>query len=242
MAKSTKTSQPTAGTPPLKDSFKNGYTHIAVLLDRSGSMESIRTDIVGGFNTFLAEQQKGEGEATLTLVQFDSQNPYEVLHDTQPIGLVPRLSTETFVPRGGTPLLDAMGRLVHDVEQKVGRLKRGSRPEHVVLAIITDGQENQSQEFSREQVAGMLRKKEAAGWKVVFLSADLDAINDALAQGVAFSRSMAFDKNSRGTAEAMDALSKKLMAMRMAETSDITFDDADRAKQHLESQRGQKGK
>ncbi len=216
---------------------KKGYTHIAVLLDRSGSMESIRNDIVGGFNTFLEEQQRGEGEATLTLVQFDSQDCYEVLQDTQPLGLVPRLTRETFVPRGGTPLLDAMGRLVNDVEAKVARFKEGSRPEHVVLAVITDGQENQSREFTRAKVAEMLKAKEAEGWKVVFLSADLEAIHDAMDQGVSFARSMAFDKTAQGTADALGAFSAKLFAMRKCETSDIHFDALDRAKQEIEKRR-----
>ncbi len=235
--RSAKNKGPQASSQDKKRGFKKGYTHIAVLLDRSGSMESIRNDIVGGFNTFLEEQQRGEGEATLTLVQFDSQDPYEVLQDTQPLGLVPRLTRETFVPRGGTPLLDAMGRLVNDVEAKVARLKEGSRPEHVVLAVITDGQENQSQEFTRAKVAEMLKAKEDQGWKVVFLSADLDAINDAMDQGVSFARSMAFDKTARGTADALGAFSAKLMAMRSSEASDILFDAADRAKQDIEKRR-----
>jgi len=170
-------------------------------------------------------------------VQFDSQDPYEVLQDTQPLGLVPRLTRETFVPRGGTPLLDAMGRLVNDVEAKVARLKEGSRPEHVVLAVITDGQENQSREFTRAKVAEMLKAKEVQGWKVVFLSADLDAINDAMDQGVSFARSMAFDKTARGTADALGAFSAKLMAMRSSEASDILFDAVDRAKQDIEKRR-----
>ena len=234
--KNSKTPSATSNAP-IEHKYKEGYTHIAVLLDRSGSMESIRADIVGGFNTFLGEQQQGEGEATLTLVQFDTGNPYEVLQDTQPIGLVPRLSTETFVPRGGTPLLDAMGRLITDVEAKLARLKEKSRPEHVVLAIITDGQENQSCEFNRQQVSGMLKKKEDDGWKIVFLSADLAAINDAVADGVSFARSMAFDKTAKGTFDAMGAFSEKVMALRKSIANDIVFEEKDRAKQGIEKHR-----
>ncbi len=219
--------------------MKKNYTHIAVLLDRSGSMDSIRDDIVGGFNSFLGEQTRGEGEATLTLVQFDSQDPYEVVHNCQPIGLVPRLTRETFVPRGGTPLLDAVGRLINDQEAVLARLKKASRPEHVVVAIITDGQENASREFNRQQVAAMIKaREEKSGWKFVFLSADLAAVSDALADGVQMQRAMAFDKTSQGTADAMGALSEKLASLRARKSVDPAFDAHDREKQQNEKRRG----
>jgi len=67
------------------------HTHIAILLDRSGSMELLRDDIIGGFNAFVAQQRAVPGEATLTLVQFDSQQPYEVLHRFAPLAEVPLL-------------------------------------------------------------------------------------------------------------------------------------------------------
>jgi hypothetical protein len=58
--------------------MRQDYTHITVILDRTGSMESIRDDTIGGFNTFLKKQKTEPGTATLTLVQFDSQDPYEI--------------------------------------------------------------------------------------------------------------------------------------------------------------------
>src|SRR5580765_2982032 len=87
-------------------------SHFYVLLDRSGSMESMRADVIGGFNNLLAEQQADGPDARLTLVQFDSQDPHEVLTDALRINRVRPLSERTFVPRGGTPLLDATGRII----------------------------------------------------------------------------------------------------------------------------------
>ncbi len=78
---------------------KPDYTHMAVILDRTGSMESIRDDTIGGFNAFLNEQKQQPGKATLTLVQFDSQDPYEVIHQVKTIKEVPELTKETYVPR-----------------------------------------------------------------------------------------------------------------------------------------------
>ena len=104
--------------------MKKGYSHITILLDRTGSMESIRDDVIGGFNTFLKEQQALPGSATLTLVQFDTQDPYEVLHDFQPLAKIKPLTRKTFVPRASTPLLDGIGRGINDLEKKLGELTK----------------------------------------------------------------------------------------------------------------------
>jgi hypothetical protein len=79
--------------------MKPDYTHMAVILDRTGSMESIRDDTIGGFNAFLNEQKQQPGKATLTLVQFDSQDPYEVIHQVKTIQEVSELTKKTYVPR-----------------------------------------------------------------------------------------------------------------------------------------------
>src|ERR1043165_4100560 len=99
--------------------MKSDYTHLAVILDRTGSMESIRDDTIGGFNAFLNAQKDAPGQATLTLAQFDSQDPYEIVHHFKPLGEVPELTRETFVPRASTPLLDAIGRGINDLEKSL---------------------------------------------------------------------------------------------------------------------------
>ena len=180
--------------------MKSNYTHIAVILDRTGSMESIRDDTIGGFNAFLQQQKDTPGDATLTLVQFDSQDPYEVVHSFMEMKDVPELTRETFVPRAQTPLLDAMGRGINDLEHNLMKFGKEEKPQRVVMVIITDGQENASREFKKDQVQKMiLEKQEQMDWQFVFLSADMDAINEALAQGIQPKSAMAFSKNKEGT-------------------------------------------
>ncbi len=120
---------------------KEHSIHITVILDRTGSMESIRADTIGGFNAFLEKQQAEPGEVTLPLVQFDSQDPYEVLHRFTPIGQIPTLDRERFVPRANTPLLDALCRGINDLEQSLAMLPEAERPAKVVFAVVTDGQQ-----------------------------------------------------------------------------------------------------
>lgn len=139
--------------------MKEDCTHITVILDRTGSMESIRDDTIGGFNTFLKYQKAEPGTASLTLVQFDTQDPYEVIHHFKPIGQVPELNRETYVPRASTPLLDAIGRAINDLEQSLAKLKEEDQPSKVAVVIVTDGKENSGREFRKDQIEKMVKEK-----------------------------------------------------------------------------------
>jgi len=215
--------------------MKKDYTHIAVILDRTGSMQPIREDTIGGFNTFLNEQKNEPGFATLTLVQFDSQDPYEVIHKFKAIKEVPELTLETYVPRASTPLLDAMGRGINDLEGSLSELEEDQRPERVVMVVITDGQENASREFKKDVVQKMIREKqEKNDWQFVFLSADLDAIQDAIESGVRMQSAMAFDKNADGTAAVWESVSARISDYRAERSKDVSFNQEDRKKQDSE--------
>ena len=221
--------------------MKEDYTHIAIILDRTGSMESIRDDTIGGFNAFLNAQKAETGLATLTLVQFDSQDPYEIVHRFKPLSEIPELTRETFVPRASTPLLDAMGRGINDLEKSLSDLPETERPSRVVMVIITDGQENSSREFRKDQVGKMIREKqEKSSWQFVFLSADLDAIGDALQHGINAPSVMAHDSDSRGVGAAWASLSRSISDYRTARREDVSFNEEDRAQQESEKKRKQK--
>ncbi|MFH1037563.1 MAG: vWA domain-containing protein [PVC group bacterium] len=212
--------------------MREDYAHISIILDRTGSMESIRDDTIGGFNAFLKEQKNRPGTATLTLVQFDTQDPYEVIHDFTPIKDVPGLTRETYVPRASTPLLDAMGRGINDLEKRLRRLTEEERPGKVVMVIITDGQENSSREFSKDQVEKMIKEhEEKDGWQSVFLSADLSAIGDALDYGFQQRKAMMFDKSSRGTARVWASVSQKISEYREGAADEVSFSDEARQEQ-----------
>ncbi len=217
--------------------MKADYTHITVILDRTGSMESIRDDTIGGFNAFLTAQQEAEaGRATLSLVQFDSRDPYEVIHHFAPLAEIPPLTRETFVPRATTPLLDALGRGMNDLESRLTAL--AERPSRVVFVVITDGMENASREFSKAQVAQMIRAKQKMyDWQFVFLSADIDAVHEAEYLGVATAAAMSFDRSAAGTRGAFESLSAKLANYRSGKCDQMAFDQDDRQKQKSERKR-----
>jgi len=138
---------------------------ILAVLDRSGSMQTIAQEAIGGFNRFLAEQQDIEGEANLTLVLFDDR--VEVPVKSVPIRDVQPLTSQTFVPRGMTATYDAVGKALAELE--------ALNPEKAIVFIVTDGGENSSREFTQEAVKAKVTTAEARGWEVVFLAQNLDA-------------------------------------------------------------------
>lgn len=204
-------------------------SHITVILDRTGSMQDIRDDVVGGFNAFLAEQQAASTSATFTLVQFDSQDPYEVLHAAKDIKQVTPLTLEQYVPRASTPLYDAMGRGILDLESQLAKLLEPERPSTIIFVVVTDGAENASQEFDRAAISKLVGAKKAAGWDFVFLSADMTAFHDAGAVGIDYSTRLAFQKSTRGNDAAWAAASSKVRARVMGVAESIAFDEADRS-------------
>ena len=171
----------------MKDS-----THIAVLLDRSGSMGDIKDDAIGGFNCFLKEQKAAGANATLTLVQFDTEST-DVVHESMPILEVPDLNHQTFQPRGGTPLLDALGQTIDSTGRALAAIPEANRPNKVVFVVITDGQENSSHQHTKASVKERIdRQSSQYNWQFVFLGANQDAFDEAGAVGIAMGNAANF--------------------------------------------------
>ena len=189
--------------------MRQDLTDITLIVDRSGSMESCKSDAQGGINTFIEEQQKAEGEATLTLVQFDTN--YEFLHRGVPIKDVPEFR---LVPRGMTALLDAVGRGINEAGERLDKLAEDDRPGCVVFVIVTDGHENSSKEFSRDKVRELIERQTAEyNWQFTFLGADQKAFDEAVAMGVLPSAVATYDPNAK-SGEAYKAASSNVARMR----------------------------
>jgi len=156
------------------------------LLDRSGSMESCRQDTIDGFNTFIDSQKQFGG--TMTLCLFDDQ--FETVYEKMPIEQVPVLTEDTFVPRGGTSLHDAMGQV----------LKMELSNDAMVI-ILTDGEENSSRTYTSAHVKDLVNLKP---WKFVYLGANQDAVLAASELGIR--TSLSYDTNR--TPELFRALSQ----------------------------------
>jgi len=177
--------------------MNTNLTEIAVILDRSGSMGTIKDSTIEGFNGFVDEQKKGTGEMNLTLVQFDTE--YEVLYTRKNIQDVKCLE---FHPRGSTALYDAIGRTINTLGREIACTAPAQRPGKVLVLIITDGEENASKEFTLEKVKEMItHQTDVYKWEFLFIGANQDAVLSGASLGIRANNTMAFtvdnDSNSR---------------------------------------------
>ncbi|MCF8003033.1 MAG: hypothetical protein K9L32_02310 [Chromatiaceae bacterium] len=201
-------------------------------------MQQIRDDTIGGFNAFLIAQKAETEPALLTLVQFDSYRPYEIIHDCTPIQEVPELTDDRFMPRGMTPLLDALGQAIQDLEARYPSFPESCSHPRIIVVVITDGKENASRKFTHDQVRQVIQnKQDVNGWQFIFLSADLDAISEAVSLGVRPSAALRFAKTVRGTRAAWEASSELVCHYRTVADGQVGFSSAHRSQQQSEAMR-----
>lgn len=174
---------------------------ITVILDRSGSMESICDDAIGSFNAFLNSRKMSNPKSLFSVVLFDDE--YLLREAGVPIGSVQPLTMKTYIPRGSTALLDAIGKTIRTIEE------RSHEDEEVMIAILTDGQENSSVEYTLEGIRTLIQEKEGKDWDFVYLSADSSAFMDAPAMGFAADKMAMFQKNN--ISEAYSEMDKMLL-------------------------------
>lgn len=180
---------------------KKDYTHITLVVDRSGSMAGIQREAQGAINAYLAEQAELPGECSVTLVDFDTE--HRVVYS----GPIDDCGPYTLSPRGFTALNDAIGKSIIETGEYLAAKKEKDRPSKVLFVIVTDGGENASVEYQLHQVKEMIAKQEADyQWQFVFLSSDLNAQQQAQGYGVGNSVVMAAGASAyQGTMSVLSA-------------------------------------
>ena len=193
-------------------------------------MSSVADDTIGGFNRFLDDQRKVPGSATITLHQFD--DVFETPLKAQDIKSAPGLTSATFVPRGNTALLDAIGRAIGETGSRLESATENDRAGKVVFVIITDGQENASHEYNQAKVFEMIgHQRDKYSWEFVFLGANQDAIKAASRVGISAANAISYAANATGVKQAFHSASSNLRSMRVGASASMAWSDEDRAKQ-----------
>lgn len=155
--------------------MNQNLTYIAILLDRSGSMCGSETDVIGGVNSFLAEQKKVPGDAVVTIARFDTV--YETIYEDVAIKDARELVPGDFIPRGGTALCDAMVRLSTHIGAKLAAMSEEKRPGNVIFLVFSDGEENNSKETTRAEAAAMVKEQETKySWRFLFFGMGIDGL------------------------------------------------------------------
>ncbi len=216
-------------------------TEIAYILDRSGSMQPLQEPAVTAFNDFIKSQLDVPGDARLTLIQFD--DAYEVPISARPIEEVPQLTAASYVPRGSTALLDAIGRTIKEMDKRIQVLPENERPGKIIAAIFTDGEENSSHEFTNQHISDLIRLyRDEKNWEFIFLAANQDAIATASAMQMNSHLSGNVSEGKQGINTSSKALSRKVRALRMqtsgAMDQQATEDEAKSMDQIIQEEEG----
>lgn len=205
-------------------------THITFLIDRSGSMDSQYEGVKKGFHKFVEDQRAVPGECRMTVIQFDSTDPCEILVDNQSLDAIGSGALDKFVPRDMTPLYDATAKAIRvteqalanqkpvsvpaDITDPLARMLAASKPDHVVFVVFTDGLENHSQEYDFSTLTDLVKRKEKEGWTFVYLGAN----HDAYAQGQVVTSSVGnkqtYAGSSAGAMSAYNSVSSGITRMR----------------------------
>ena len=205
--------------------MKKNLTELVFILDRSGSMQGLERDTIGGFNAMLEKQKREPGEALVSTVLFD--DCAEVLHDRVKLGEVHPITEREYFVRGCTALLDAVGGAI----RHIGNIHKYARPEdvpeHTLFVITTDGMENASRRYSAEKVREMIRhQKERYGWEFLFLGANIDAVETAGALGIDADRAVNYHCDSAGTRLNYEVVGQAVAAVRSSAPLDAHWKDA----------------
>jgi hypothetical protein len=177
-------------------------TIVTFLLDETGSMQKIKDDTIGGFNAYLASLKELDSEVAFTLICFDSNRTRKV-HVGTPIADVIELTADTYTPGAFTPLYDAAVKTIRATAEVAA-----ASPDALVIVVIqTDGDENASREFTRADLADLVKEKTAAGWQFVFLGTGIDAYKTGAGMGFSAGNTMSYagDKSAQTFAAAGNA-------------------------------------
>lgn len=200
----------------------NEKTQIVCILDRSGSMNNIIEDAIGGFNEFIKEQKELEDDATMTVALFDDH--YELLYDNVNIKEVELFNKDNWSPRGLTALYDAIGKTITTVDNTHRKMKDEDVPEKVLVCIVTDGMENSSKEYDNESIKKLIDKHEEKGWSFVYLAANQDAFDIGTSFGISGGNTYTFNADSIGMNNVTNTLSNAAKYYRSTYSADLNTD------------------
>ncbi len=147
-------------------------TELMMIIDKSGSMDHLKEDVIGGFNSLIESQKQEEGETLVTTLLFNHEVSF--IHQEEDISKIKPINKRTYSPNGCTAMLDAIGDGIAFLKSKYSKLKQEELPENTIVYIMTDGYENSSKEYSYSQINKMIKMQKKCGWKFIFAGANID--------------------------------------------------------------------
>lgn len=200
----------------MKRDIKKDLTEIVFILDRSGSMQGLEKDTIGGFNSMIEKQKEGKGDANVTTILFDDN--IEFLHKRVNIKKINHITNKDYYVRGCTALLDAIGNGINYMVNVQRYQSEDEKAKNVLFIITTDGYENASREFTYKKINEMISyEKEKYNWEFLFLGANIDAISTANNFGISKDHAVDYICDNIGTEKTYRAFNNVISSLRMGE-------------------------
>lgn len=194
--------------------MKNNITELVFILDKSGSMEGLEKDTIGGFNSMIKKQKKLEGDCYVTTVLFD--DTCKKIHDRIPIGEIGYMTEKDYVAGGCTALMDAVGGAIKHIGNIHRYIRDEDVPQNTIFVITTDGMENASRKFDGVTVRGLIDdKKKNNGWEFIFLGANIDAVGTAEGIGIDADFAVEYLADPKGTSCIFESMSSVIEGVRL---------------------------
>jgi len=183
-------------------------TELIVILDASTSMNKVRDEVIEGFNMLIEDQKKLPGECLVTLIQFSTHGQQRTIFANRDINSIEPLTARTYVIRGWTALRDAIGSTIDKVGIRLAGMLPAHRPSKVIFAIMTDGEENDSEKYSPPRVREMVEhQRDAYQWEFVFTAANQDACLAGAKLGMDTALAATYEDSQRGTRQTFSGIS-----------------------------------
>ena len=178
---------------------KKHQVHNLIILDESGSMNSIKETIIKGFNELVQtikgiEKQFPDQEHFITFITFNGLGQ-KMLHFMDPASKLMEINSQNYRPDANTPLFDAMGFVINKLKQEL----ENQSEYNVLVTILTDGEENASREFSGNDIKNMVEELKQNRWTFTYIGTDHDV--EKIASKLSIDNTLAFNKDEKGIKE-----------------------------------------
>jgi Mg-chelatase subunit ChlD len=197
----------------MKIKPQNENLDLIFLMDRSGSMSGSEEDTIGGFNSFIKREKAKELNTRVTTILFDDN--YEVLYKRKSIEEVKELTEDEYWVRGCTALLDAIGKTINTLDKEIDN--------KVLFVIMTDGMENSSREFTKDQISNLINNH---NWEFIYIGADIDSYSEARNIGIKRTHTANYRKTKAGIKDLYVSINNASECLR----NDVSLEDAEWSK------------
>lgn len=174
--------------------MSNKKLDVIFILDKSGSMSGSEANTISSFNEYLEKEKKNKFNTKITAVLFSDN--YKYLHNRVAVSKVAPLTEEDYYVGGCTALYDALGNTINNFNKK--------ETDKVLFIIITDGYENASREYSKEQIRTLIKKH--SDWEFIYIGADIDSYASGGEIGIKKDNIANYRKDAKGTATLFKAV------------------------------------